>query len=910
MRTSKIFSPCLVFGQPKVKIQANNTKELLKPRGITMSADEENCVRSIVASLQVASQQLGGTTAVDANTPQISLEEARDFLDILTSILNPVDDPERLRTLVFEINKDLVPTVVSFLATLQLTTSGDILSALTVSALKCLCRIVCACIPLATPENPYTNQDKYLSALCTQALTRSNALSRVAQLMSPMYASEVQLAAGEALFALLLRSEEARDALAGGAAVVLEHIKGALAAETTAQLRAFGAACMREVANSHPQLLCERETVSLLSRLTALDPSPDVRALAAETIDVMFKHDPQAWAGCTLKKEIATVAVGRLEQETASEAVQAVLKLTETLFVADAHLPEGLTDSTFTDYFLALFGDRTLIACLRTGGDNKVASLAARCLRLLIQMGPYYRYIGFNICQHAPSISEIIRVISDMGAAPPNVANTVLNQILRVELSIALCLILAQDPRCRQLLASQLMDQQEAASQLRASILQHLNSAAMEYYTGIGIVDVTGTFFNNPSQVKWEESMRPTRSSVEALFSSQEQRWSNYADEQMSKHPAACIPTELTPDNEARTTRLTFILLSLAAHVTFQAVLAPPAQVGGVADTAARQSDSYANYSRDTPLGIKPPQPTRTSLLRQWQTHPDEYAAIKRAAAMPQTIAPSLSSAAFYEQATALPNASSRPVSPQRTVKKAAIFTKFDCALKLCSHFAEYYNRAGKARKVIYDTTPDGVFARRQPRAAAWYAKPGMASKSWGLQQLKEGDLFYFSIPYVALSSFSLEQVRQRAVRHMAHMKSSFIITPQVAKARRWFLFDMVNHIMPGIHTTLSQLIDLFATYGDENVKFPIVMYREKELLAEGQEASLHAGEPPRGPGTGAILLPEPRPRCRGAAGERFKRSSSGHRELAVPAGPGPQDPLARQYGVQRQRSLLPAPRV
>jgi hypothetical protein len=64
----------------------------------------------------------------------------------------------------------------------------------------------------------------------------------------------------------------------------------------------------------------------------------------------------------------------------------------------------------------------------------------------------------------------------------------------------------------------------------------------------------------------------------------------------------------------------------------------------------------------------------------------------------------------------------------------------------------------------------------------------------------------------------------------------------------------MLNHCMPAIIAAVGDLIELCGQHGDENVKFPIVMFREKELQraadatpqqAQRQaaaDASLHSG--------------------------------------------------------------------
>ena len=299
--------------------------------------------------------------------------------------------------------------------------------------------------------------------------------------------------------------------------------------------------------------------------------------------------------------------------------------------------------------------------------------------------------------------------------------------------------------------------------------------------------------------------------------------------------------------------KLTFILLSFAVHAAVPSDANAGSSVAGTSTAAAAadrgdarspQFDGHSPASVQQGGGAPTPQPTRSSMLREFQHNPLKEAAIQRAAQLPLSQQPP--AAAVYDDADAHQRQSPGSRDGAWVAKaKQHVFSRFDAALKLATHFAQFYNNIGSPQKVIYETDGGGFAKRRAPppRNASWFAGPTPAAKSWSLQQLKEGDLFYFAIPLVSITHFSLEQVRKRAMRHAAYVKNSFTITPQAAKARRWFLYDMLTNTMPGIVAMLTELIELCALHGEENVKFPIVMFREQERHQDGPgEASLNAG--------------------------------------------------------------------
>lgn len=789
----------------------------------SMASDEENCVRAISAALKQVSERLEGNV-VPTGEPQASVDEAAEFLEMLDTLIATATSEERVRILLFDVSSDLVHTVVAMLRTHQVAAGAGSLSRLLVGAMRCLARGV------TFQSRGPDAEPSYVALLMCDAVVKCGGSAGLANLLCSSSTPEVLVAAGELLFALLLRSDAAKRSFVQHAGI--PTVMSGLSADGSGAARTFMAACLREVANTHADAFLDDGTMEALLRCLALDSSADVRALAAEVIDVVFKCEPHAWRTFGAKKALCGAVTARLEREQNHEVLEATLKLLETLFVADSSLPEET--ASFTDMFLSSFGDRLIIGSIVVG--QRVASLAARVLRLLLQLAPYFRYVGYNLCQHFPSLSTVLRAIVE--ADKRSESDDVAHQVLRLELALAISMLLAQDPRARVAVRQHLEGAPQWLAQLRAAIVASLNSAALEYFGGIGIIDVTGVLLNDPHAIEWEQSgSRPTRASIERCVSEQELRWSS--DDY--------IPPQRRPDigsfDPGACAKLTFVILGYVSHLTLgdnaaaapRVVTSPPQHVDP-AETTSHVGGLHGEASSQRPaLGFRA-ESTKASRLREWKAHPVKHAAHARAAEMADVVDPLPRPASFFDQ--------SAPQHPTKHVPPAArttIFSKFDGALKLCTHYAQFYNSVGTPSKVIYET--DGKFARRQPRNASWFAGPTPSAKSWTVQQLKEGDLFYFSIPLVALSSLAVQQVRERASRHLKFIKNSFVITPQAARARRWFLFDMLNHIMPSIIQLLSELLELMALHGDENVKFPMVMFREGESAEQPALTAANAVE-------------------------------------------------------------------
>jgi hypothetical protein len=842
-----------------------------------MDAEAEVAIRALAAALHQASvrmcgvmPEIGPCPPVDSScpVPPVTNSEAAEFVEIINTFISSTADPISKRHLLFDVNPKLLPCIVSFVQSPQLITPGDGTGQLMLSSLQCLVAVVCSCCTdhlVGDQQQPDASPaERELSAVTCEVLMKHNLVNSVVGALNPIFPEDIQRCSAELLFALLLRSANAKESLVRSRS--LSVLYASLSEQVSPKMRAYISASVRELANSHSSFMVDIEAIDLLNRLHALDESSDVRALAAETLDVLFRLEPSAWATCPRWKELAAACVSRLETDSVTEVVLATLKLVETALVADSQR-RNTTAASFTDYFVANFGDRILVSLMEPG--TRIGSLCARNLRLLLQHAPHYRYVAFGLHQHFPSISKMTKLTVHL-ATDPNMRDVVA-QIMKVELAMALALTLAQDSRCRQLLSSQLYDHAQWAFQLRTAALSNLNGAALDYFSGVRIIDATGTDLCALAGVEWEAGGRPTRDSIRRLLLDQEDRWNHAAAEDDHVQAAVTPPDEdglELPDREVRAQRLAFIVLSFAVHSTLGAgsestpaeedtqqhqqrnsSYSTPGQAAGPKDPDVSALSGGATYIPSTAASTGrrgASGATRTSLMRLFNSHPEKLAAVQRLAARGGDEKPPSYTASNFVDPLKQPTSESFKQPRAGSASKAAsptraLFTKFDHALKLCTTFAQFYDKPSEPAPIVYETTDDG-FVRRVPSSSVATSNSsskggprrsgpvvggGDGSRSWTIQQLKEGDLFFFSIPLAALDAVAVEHVRARAIRHLSMIKKAFIVTPQVAKARRWFLFDMSNHIMPSIVHALSQLIELFAVHGEEAVKFPILMFRE-----------------------------------------------------------------------------------
>lgn len=1023
-------------------------------------AEEKSVLLRIATLLHALSSRLNGViiggvpsvlNEIAMDSPQLSVDEAIELLEMLSTLIaSAASTPDHLRVLLFEVHPQLLAILMSFLHSPQAMAPSDIYAVFMRTVTYALTDIICTACAVpggasSKPTSGSSNSDawNYLRNLMARVVTEADLVSTSMRLLTPTLPEDVQQSGAELLFALLLRIPEANDLLGAVSDDDRRPNNFSLlfAALTAAEqenpsLRAFIAACVREYANHNPRRYflplegidlrsalrhttppissLDATVVAGLARIMALDPSADVRAIAAETIETVFRAEQDVWLMSAMSaadsggtsapnaatsfvavvvRDVSAVLMDRLEREHHLEALTATLKLLDTLLCFSFHHSRAVVSqgqrpqsgpmaatplerqfsSSLGESLLVGFAERLLVdrvhlhigeseAALAAlsevpateGGAApvdrfaaydahcRIASLCAKCLRLLIQVAPFHRFASFGLVQHFATFSKLLKLCVALATDPsdPNRSHSVPWLVTKAEVSIVLALALCQDPRCRQLLDSQLMEHPHYRNKLRAAVLSNLNQASLDYFSDVWIVDATGVALTHLDAVEWEDAgaplqqqqqgsnttmraaaMRPTKASVEYLFESQEERWvsstrTDDSDAQRRQATAALQNLLEMAQSDAvvagRLQRLTFILLTFAAHSTLkplqQQVLLPAnhnspatALTGPMSDVDvspvtlsshrgstsmppqrfegqvhATDEPQHPIYTEQLAAGAAlvaaggGPLPTRSSLLRQWTAHPDKAAAVQRVAStlaatsstftdpnatgtssimgMPNQLQNERNGAAMrFESSVKRPPAVRADVSV-----KSVAFATFDRSFKLAKQFSHFFSATGGPRQttVYYEVTSNGLARRRGQNTAsssvAGAPPKSDRSKSWGLENLKEGDLFDFSLPIINLTAQAVEQIRAKAVRHLNVIKKSFIVTPQSAKSRRWFLYDMSTHIMPGIIHVLSQLIELIYTQGEEGVKFPLILFHNQES-SNGREldpadASIHAG--------------------------------------------------------------------
>lgn len=154
--------------------------------------------------------------------------------------------------------------------------------------------------------------------------------------------------------------------------------------------------------------------------------------------------------------------------------------------------------------------------------------------------------------------------------------------------------------------------------------------------------------------------------------------------------------------------------------------------------------------------------------------------------------------------------------------------------------FARYYSK-GATDEPTYVPTADGYMVRATQLRNPWekVVKKDRL-RSWAVADVREGDLFYFAIPFEDLTVQSVESVRRMAQKHQGVCKRLLVVTPHKQRGRKWLLQDLLDNILPSCIELLEMLGSYLDTHGDTTVRFPVFLFREKEIHAG--ERAVHSG--------------------------------------------------------------------
>jgi hypothetical protein len=195
----------------------------------------------------------------------------------------------------------------------------------------------------------------------------------------------------------------------------------------------------------------------------------------------------------------------------------------------------------------------------------------------------------------------------------------------------------------------------------------------------------------------------------------------------------------------------------------------------------------------------------------------------------------------------------------------ALAYDRFDSAFRMVMQFAQMYAKrsqmeqfeaalaggsaAGRVSEAAlatvaenYSPAGEGLVMRQSASLRAQQDRQQSATsmKVWSVSDMRESDLFYFAVPFDEVADASVRAVIERAHRHVAFLRKSLVTAPSRQRGRRWLLVDMVNNIMPRAIELLERLASLLVLHGSRTVRFPLFLFREKELHMG--ERAIHPG--------------------------------------------------------------------
>lgn len=679
----------------------------------------------------------------------------------------------------------------------------------------------------------------------------------------------VRCSVAEAIFIFILRYG------AEGKTLLLRHngvaaVSNAIVIDSSTVVRNFYCSVLRELAESIAPEIASANLLSVCIKVMSSDSSADCRILCSEVLSLCLRqsadtryllmrpHDllhaadqqfddmdatpsssPNVGTSASPRRPLAAASMSPETRYTVQEAVGKLLQT--CALVASSASIEDFFDVSSQMQIASKMSRRIAVAGapLPSAPANaaywraKVAT--ATTMRFLIQYTPHRLAVGDSIINHFPSLSTLLKAVIDAGRMTDTLnhtsGSTELFDAYCVEVATAVALITAQSPAYRHSLQRELLTVPMWATTLKASLVSCLNKASIEFFGTIEILDATGVYLNALEGIEWSDANKPRRQSIVATFEKQESRLSQGV---VLPHAPLQPPASATELEWTRRCRLTFVILNFGVHL---ALTLPEPSALHTADQHHQHTVAASSVPRTGRRDVSP-----------GASYADAYATPGTPRGMVQG---NSRHATPSRRDPLFPNASALRDASQGTTSRSALtaqerealavsFDKFNSSFQLTLQLAECY--AKKQRdEAMFVPTGDGFVVRAQNLKNPWNSlvqRPSL--RSWTVKDVADGDLFYFAIPFDDLNERSVSIVMEKAKRHLTHTKKSMVTAPQHAKGRRWFLYDSLNFIMPRTIKILEELRQMSRDHGDSNLRFPVFLFREKEMHLG--ERCLHPG--------------------------------------------------------------------
>ena len=845
-------------------------------------AEEKKTIALIVATLNSSNAFYASgaaKTALFPDTPPVVPAEAADFLNLLLAVLSSaaaharsshhVMSPSGLASprgsaaalgqtpssallqLLFDGPYNIIDTLTALVAPSRKTyiplpggagvammQSNEVMhefTALRTAALRTIKTIVAMCHEHSDGEK------KHLLSLIHAATLRTSLFQHLAYIVcSPTAPESCRLAATECLFVLCMRC---------GLDIALwsslfEPILKAVAVESSAPIRAFSCAILRQYIVSHPEAEVVRSNLPVLAKLLATDSSYDVKSLCAQSVEAIMaaassrSGEESVASSLLIIAEVAHTSLDRSISETrsstffesghvsraqAADLHEALSKLLQACLLFATHRG-GSDEARVFRLFLRGNTQDVILRAVGSATTPATAIAAAHLLRLFVERSMTQmcaeggKDIALGVLGRMVEATAVGTLVKSLMSIDPRrdgagaSADDMLKwHVAATEITIAIGLLLLFSPQSRLMFTTELQRYPSWIQGLPQRLHQALSSTDLAYFSDMLIVDDAGLLVNDPQSVVWDDSAHPSQASVQCVVDAQEMG----RRQNVPRITHAQLQL-LRGSSDPRRGYLAFVLLGYIFFYVFRHEEKRPAAAEG-------RSPIGANNNTSAALGLMPD-----------RRHGAEDSQRLRQRAV--EVAEEVHAEVESEREPLFPNPNSRnsPLRrkqphephPQQQQHFDLLRTEFDAAFKLATELAQHYHRnvlqmEVPARLTHAGPPPIRSSKVRNPYEVIAQTRPSQR-RTWTVHAVREGDLFFLFVPIAALNTSVIGAVVAKARRHHVSAKKAFVTTPQAHKERRWFLLDLHTIIMPRIIALLQTLQKLLITQGDEHVQVAV----------------------------------------------------------------------------------------
>ncbi|ORC88661.1 putative casein kinase II, alpha chain [Trypanosoma theileri] len=690
-----------------------------------------------------------------------------------------------------------------------------------------------------------------ISMLCFRIVIQDSLLQQLLRVLAESPYEPLRAGVGETLFIFLVRIHDAPTGFVGCGGV--EAMCRAVVADRSPAVRTVCAGVLRELAETHVDGLAGPAAVEALRRALRDDGAAEVRVLAAEVLERVVHRragealrDPRALLDAARRALLpgeegsggVGVGVGRggppeapaVAVETRTDPVapvEAAARLLETATAAAAA-------HRLQEYFAHVTTEGMVEALLQRLGSqshshyqhNNGNAALARTLRMLLQYTPPTFALPCRILQNRELLAILLKTIVDAGRGRTIPGEDYAAfQIKNVELALCFAIIASQSSSYREYLSKELCDYPQWGTAIKKSVLSLLSAASLDYFTSIELYDITGFHLNKLNGVNWDVDNTPQNEYVVKLFQDQVRREGAKQKSVRSEYHTSLFPEVeigFVKDQEKKV-RLTFLILFHATNITFTV------DNNMTAEMKPNFSELHTGKRNTLRFRLSSPAALSSKHYNMQQQQQQQFVGKRENILSPDSC--------FH---------SNLPLKDQSTVindemgAMAIAYDKFNSSMSFVLKYTQHYStKKQKVEDVV--ETKDGYVVHLSRLKNPWHPiVENQKLKTWQVNDLKVGDLFYFSLPFDDIGTDTLNAVVYKARKHMAYIKRELLTAPQSNKGRRWFLHDMMKNIMPNMMTLLEELKTIVQNYGGDSTRFPIFLFREKEL--HFGERSLHPG--------------------------------------------------------------------